>query len=412
VKPLTGIALLAAVLALGACGHEEGQGAAPSAATANLVETGRYLAQAGDCAACHSVPGGVEYAGGRPVVTPYGSIYTTNLTPDAATGLGNWSAEDFWQALHNGRSKTLGLLYPAFPFTNFTKLSRADSDAIFAYLKSLPAARSPTPAAQMRFPYGFRPLMRVWRALYFRPGSYRPDAAKPASWNRGAYLVEGLGHCDACHSERNLLGAVKPASALQGGLMAGSGWYAPPIAGNQDPQLPRLLREGLSEHAVASGPMASVVYYSLQHLSAEDAQAIADYLGSLPAPASSRDQEARLVGTAEASLLANRGRNLYQKQCQDCHAADGSGKLPAYPALAGNPALLGPPVNAVRMIANGGFAPGTAGNPRPYGMPAFIGDLSDEDIAAVLTYVRSSWGNAAPPVSAVEVARDKPLPPW
>jgi len=408
-KPLLPLLL---VLGLAACGREEGQGTVASAPAANPVETGRYLAQAGDCAACHTVPGGAEYAGGRPVVTPYGSIYTTNLTPDGETGLGRWSAEDFWHAMHQGRSRDRGWLYPAFPFTNFTRLSRADSDAIFAYLRSLPAVRNATPPARMRFPYSLRPLMRVWRALYFKPGSYQPDAAKPASWNRGAYLVQGLGHCDACHSERNFLGAVKSATALQGGLMAGSGWYAPPIAGNRDPQLPRLLREGWSEHGVASGPMASVVYYSLQHLEPADTQAIAEYLGSLPAPAGPPPQEAVLVGTAEASLLASRGRNLYEKQCQDCHAADGSGRLPAYPALAGNPALLGPPVNAVRMIANGGFAPGTAGNPRPYGMPALIGDLGDEDIAAVLTYVRGSWGNHAPPVSAVEVARDKPLPPW
>ncbi len=406
------LAALLLALGLAACGREEGQGAPPPAPAANLVETGRYLVQAGDCAACHTVPGGTEYAGGRPVVTPYGTITTTNLTPDAETGLGRWSAEDFWQAMHQGRSRERGLLYPAFPFTNFTRLSRADSDAIFAYLKSLPAVRNPTPPARMRFPYNLRPLMRVWRALYFKPGSYQADAAKPAAWNRGAYLVQGLGHCDACHSERNFLGAVKPATALQGGRMAGSDWYAPPIAGNKDPQLPRLLHEGLSEHGVASGPMASVVYYSLQHLSETDTQAIAEYLGSLPAPAGPPPQEVVLVSAAAASLLANRGRNLYEKHCQDCHAADGSGRPPAYPALAGNPALLGPPVNAVRMIANGGFAPGTAGNPRPYGMPAFIGDLNDEDIAAVLTYVRGSWGNHAPPVSTYEVARDKPLPPW
>jgi len=406
---------LAALLLLGlaACGgEEEGRGPAPPAPAADQVETGRYLAQAGDCAACHTVPGGAEYAGGRSVVTPYGSITSTNLTPDAETGLGRWSADDFWQAMHQGRSRDRGWLYPAFPFTNFTRLSRADSDAIFAYLKSLPAVRKPTPPAQLRFPYSLRPLMRVWRALYFKPGSYQPDPAKPASWNRGAYLVQGLGHCDACHSERNFLGAVRPATALQGGWMAGSGWYAPPLAGNRDPQLPRLLQAGLSDHGVATGPMASVVYYSLQHLGEADIQAIAEYLGSLPAPAGPPPREATLVSAAQASLLASRGRKLYEKQCQDCHAADGSGRPPAYPPLAGNPALLGPPVNAARIIANGGFAPGTAGNPRPYGMPAFLGDLTDEDIAAVLTYVRSSWGNQAPAVSPFEVARDKPLPPW
>lgn len=410
-KMLPGTLLLALGLLLNACGSDEGQGGAPAAPAANAIETGRYLVQAGDCAACHTEPGGTEFAGGRPIVTPYGSIWSTNLTPDAATGLGQWSADDFWQALHNGRSKTLGLLYPAFPFTNFTKLSRADSDAIFAYLKSLPAVSKPTPAAQLRFPYSWRPLMRVWRALYFSPGSYQADAAKPASWNRGAYLVEGLGHCDACHAERNFLGAVQSSTALHGGFMAGAGWYAPPIAGSKEPQLAQLLNAGISDHGVASGPMASVVYYSLQHLTPEDTQAIAEYLGSLPAPAPWRP-EASVLGIADTTQLVGRGKTIYEKQCQDCHAADGSGRPPAYPALAGNPAVLGPAVNPLRMIANGGFAPGTAGNPRPYGMPAFVGDLSDEDLAAVLTYVRRSWGNDAPAVSPVDAARDKVLPAW
>jgi mono/diheme cytochrome c family protein len=415
------LAGLAAVSGLSACHQQDRQvAAAPAAPAADAVETGRYLALAGDCVACHTRPGGADYAGGRAIVTPYGSIYSTNLTPDADTGLGSWSADDFWQALHNGRSKTLGLLYPAFPFTNFTRLSRGDSDAIFAYLKSLPPVRSATPPAQMRFPFGQRWLMGIWRALYFKPGSYQPDPAQSPSWNRGAYLVQGLGHCDACHSERNWLGAVKPSTALHGGVMAGADWYAPAIAGRRgaaaDPQgaaeLPQLLRSGLSDHGVAVGPMASVVYYSLQHLSAADAQAIADYLDALPSTAARAPEEARLLSAGEASRLAQRGKALYVKHCQDCHAADGSGRPPAYPALAGNPAVLESVANPVRVIANGGFPPGTQGNPRPYGMPAFIGDLSDEDMAAVLTYVRRSWGNNAAPVSPVEVEQYKVLPSW
>jgi len=401
-------ALLLSGLALSACHGEQGQAATAPVAAEQQVESGRYLAQLGDCVACHTKPGGAAYAGGRAVVTPYGSIWSTNLTPDAATGLGGWSSADFWEAMHHGRSRTLGSLYPAFPFTNFSKLSRADSDAIFAYLKTLPAANSPTPAAQLRFPYNQRWLMGLWRALFFSPGSYQADAGKPESWNRGAYLVQGLGHCDACHSERNLLGAVS--EPLQGGTMAGAGWYAPPLAGAAvDPEL---LRSGLSAHGVATGPMASVVYYSLQHLTPADAQAIADYLGALPKAAPRGGEDTALLGQAETTMLVGRGKTIYEKQCQDCHAADGSGRPPAYPALAGNPAVVGPAVNPMRIIANGGYAPGTAGNPRPYGMPAFVGDLSDEDIAAVLSYVRRSWGNQAPAVSPVEVERGKVLPPW
>jgi mono/diheme cytochrome c family protein len=402
--------LLLSGLALAACQREAEPAPGAPVAAQQQLENGRYLAQLGDCVACHTRPGGTPYAGGRAVVTPYGAIWSTNLTPDAATGLGDWSNADFWEAMHHGRSKTLGSLYPAFPFTNFTRLSRADSDAIFAYLKSLPAASSPTPAAQLRFPYNQRWLMALWRALFFSPGSYQADAARPESWNRGAYLVQGLGHCDACHSERNALGAVEAAGALRGGTMAGAGWYAPPLSGAAVE--PELLRSGLSAHGVATGPMASVVYYSLQHLSPADAQAIAEYLGSLPKAAAPRDPDAGVIGTAATTKLVERGKAVYEKQCQDCHAADGSGRPPAYPALAGNPAVLGPAVNPLRVIANGGYAPGTAGNPRPYGMPAFVGDLSDEDIAAVLSYVRRSWGNAAEPVSPVEVERDKVLPPW
>lgn len=402
--------LLAAMLllALAGCGREEAQPAGPP--PANPVEAGRYLVQAGDCAACHTQPGGMELAGGRAIVTPYGAIYSTNLTPDTETGLGQWSAEDFWQAMHHGRSRDRGLLYPAFPYTNFTRLSRIDSDSIYAYLKSLAPVRSATPAPGLRFPYNQRWLMGLWRTLYFRAGSYQPDAGKSAAWNRGAYLVQGLGHCDACHSRRNALGAVKGGSELHGGMMGG-GWYAPPIAGDQDAQLARLLREGVSDHGVTTGPMASVVYYSLQHLTPEDGQAIAEYLGALPAPPLRRE-EALQLGAAATSELMGRGKTLYAKHCQDCHGADGGGRAPAYPALAGNPAVLGPPVNAVRVVANGGFAPGTAGNPRPYGMPAFVGDLSSEDIAAVLTYVRRSWGNDAPALAPVEVERDKVLPAW
>jgi mono/diheme cytochrome c family protein len=399
--------LLLCSLGLAACQREEEQVPAAPVSAAAQVESGRYLAQLGDCVACHTKPGGTPYAGGRAVVTPYGSIWSTNLTPDA-TGLGGWSADDFWQAMHHGRSKDLGSLYPAFPFTNFTRLSRADSDAIFAYLKSLAPVASVTPAARLDFPYNQRWLMGLWRTLYFSPGSYRADAGKPGSWNRGAYLVQGLGHCDACHSERNGLGAVTASTTLQGGVMPGSGWYAPALAGaSVDPQL---LRAGVSAHGVATGPMARVVYYSLQHLEPADAEAIAEYLKGLPA-APRQNGAGLLLGAAETTRLAGRGEQVYEKQCQDCHAADGSGRPPAYPALAGNPAVLGPAVNPIRVIANGGFAPGTAENPRPYGMPAFVGDLSDEDIAAVLTYVRRSWGNDAAAVAPVEVDRDKALPP-
>ena len=408
---LTTLASIACLI-LSACSSGEPVATPQTAPAANAVETGRYLAQVGDCVACHTMPGAAEYSGGRAIATPFGTVYSTNLTPDPDTGLGRWSADDFWQALHEGRSKRLGLLYPAFPYTNFTQVSRSDSDALFAYLKSLAPVRSATPPAQLRFPFNLRPLLAVWRLLYFSPGTYVPDPAKAEAWNRGAYLVQGLGHCDACHSERGLLGAVPASKALRGGTAGGGDWYAPDLAGHVESAgaVAQFLRSGVAAQQAASGPMAEVVYNSTRFLSVDDAQAIATYLGSLaqaPAPAAAGSG---LLGEAETSVVKLRGRQVYTRYCQDCHAADGSGRLPAYPPLAGNRAVLDSVANPVRAIANGGFPPATQENPRPYGMPAFLAELSDADIAAVLSYVRGAWGNDAAAVSPVEVERYKVAP--
>jgi len=386
------------------------------AATPANIARGAYLARAGDCMACHTARGGAPYAGGRILDTPFGSLVAPNITPDAQSGIGAWSADDFWHALHNGIAPGGRLLYPAFPYPNYTKVTRADSDAVYAYLRSLAPVRQPRRPHALRFPYDRQPALAAWRLLYFRPGVHADDPAHPADWNRGAYLVEGLGHCSACHSGRNGLGAT--GSDLAGGLIPVLGWYAPSLTSDAEAGLGQwdtahvvqLLRTGVSPQGAVFGPMAEVVRESLQHLSEEDVGAMAVYLKSLPAQGT---PPAPAAPPPEA--VAKLGAALYETHCVDCHGADGrgaaSGGHMVYPPLAGNRALtMAEPVNAIRIVLNGGFAPATAGNPRPYGMPPYSPVLSDAEVAAVVTYVRSSWGNAAGGVTPAQVNRYRAVP--
>lgn len=370
---------------------------------------GRYLVSAGDCVACHTSIGGAPFAGGRGIDTPFGTVYSTNLTPEPATGIGTWSTDDFWRALHEGRGKDGRLLYPAFPYPNFTRVSREDSDAMFAYLRTLAPVTRQNRAHALRFPYRTQVALVAWRALYFRPGSYVPDPSKGDEWNRGAYLVQGLGHCDACHGNRNFLGAVQGQLDLGGGLIPMQNWYAPPlvsathagVASWSADEVSALLRTGVSRRATAMGPMAEVVFRSTQHLSAADAKAIAVYLGSLRGDTATAVQH---PGVEARQFEA--GGLLYADHCAECHGADGEGAFPAYPPLVRNPGVAeASAASAAKAVLYGGYAPVTAGNPRPYGMPPYFNTLSDADIAAILTYLRASWGNAAAPVSALDVER-------
>lgn len=403
------VALLVAVaLAWPRAEHIPSRSAQAYAPTAANIERGAYLARAGDCIACHTARGGVAYAGGRALETPFGRFYGPNLTPDVATGIGDWSADDFWNALHNGIAKDGRLLYPAFPYTNYTKVTRDDSDALFAYFHSLTPQRQPNRPHELDFPYNSQALLASWRLLYFRPGVHEPQASRDLAWNRGAYLVEGLGHCSACHSTRNQFGANK--DSLDGGLIPTLNWYAPSLTSGSEAGLGdwdrehivALLGTGISPRGSATGPMAEVVARSLQYLTQEDLGAMASYLQSLPStPAPTPERHP----PASEQMLAEGGR-IYAASCAQCHGDDGKGKLPAYPPLAGNRAVtLSPAVNAIRVTVNGGFPPGTKGNPRPYGMPPFGHELDDAQVAAVLSWIRNSWGNAAAPVTAAEVNR-------
>jgi mono/diheme cytochrome c family protein len=383
-------------------------------ATPQQVERGRYLALAGNCAGCHTTRGGQPYAGGLPIETPFGTIHSSNLTSDAKAGIGGWSSAHFWRAMHNGRSKDGRLLYPAFPYPNFTKVTREDSDAIYAYLRTVAPAPAPNLAHRLRFPYDTQAALAVWRALSFKPEPFVANAGKPAEWNRGAYLVDGLGHCIACHGARNSLGATETKLGLSGGLIAVENWYAPSltdrhqagVAGWPTADVVALLKTGTAPGGSVMGPMADVVFRSTQHLSEADLTAMAGYLKDLPdVPRSDEPARTPAPIRRDAGTMA-RGGKIYDQRCAYCHGDQGQGATGAYPPLAGNRAVnMSPPTNLIQVVSHGGFLPSTAGNPRPYGMPPFGQVLDAAEVAAVLTYIRGAWGNDSAPVTQLDTMR-------
>jgi mono/diheme cytochrome c family protein len=372
------------------------------------LERGRQLATVGNCQACHTTRGGAPYAGGRGIATPFGTVYAGNLTPDPAHGLGQWNSDAFWRALHHGRSRDGRLLYPAFPYNNTTQVSREDSDALYAYLRSQPAVAQANRAHELDWPVNTQAALAVWRALYFRPGGFVPQPQQSAEWNRGAYLVQGLAHCSACHAPRNALGASSNMLDLAGGLIPLQNWYAPSLnapaeAGVQDWPLEHivaLFRDGRAPGGQVTGPMAEVVQHSTQHWPSADLRAMASYLKALPRV----DLPAAPVSQKPPSRTLDLGAQLYGNHCAACHGERGEGVANAYPPLAGNRSvLLASPANLVQTVLNGGFSPATAAHPRPFGMPPYLLELSDADIAAVLTHVRRSWGNQGAAVSELDV---------
>ncbi len=376
------------------------------------IERGQYLAQAGNCVACHSVRGQALMSGARGIDTPFGTVYSSNLTPDKATGLGSWTAQDFWQALQLGRTPSGRLLVPVFPYNHTRLISRSDSDALWHWLRSLPPVHQPQPAHTLRWPLGTQAALAVWRSLYFDASSTAPTLpVTPTPVQRGAYLVEALGHCAACHGQRDALGGFPDVRDLSGALMPGQGWYAPNLLSDaqtgilsmDSAQWLRRLQTGYNHRSVASGPMAEVVQHSLQYLNAQDVQAMLAYLQqrarqapqTTPSPAP----------TPRWSVLEV-GQDIYKNQCAQCHGKEGQGLPEAYPALAGSLAVqLSDPTNLVLSVLQGGFGPSTQARPYPYGMPPFKMALDDRQIGAVLSYIRSQWGNQAGEVTPLQVNR-------
>ena len=435
----------------------EGQNSINSAKPSiETLEHGAYLAKVGNCAACHTARGGSSYAGGKAIATPFGTVYTSNITPDAASGIGLWTADAFYRALHDGRSADGHLLTPAFPYPNYTHVTRADSDTLYAYfMHGVSPVAQPNRAHELPFPYNTQLALAFWRLMFFdKADESTSNVAQvainniaPKSINtpttainegkngiqaaqtvktmeitdiaRGAYLVRGLGHCSACHAERNALGASINDQLLSGALMPMHDWYAPSLMAKSEAGVghwPRqdvvaLLKTGIAPNASMLGPMAEVVAGSTQFWTDADLQSTAVYLQSL----AQTDAKSATTSTASTNrksqpVLFNRGAELFTQHCATCHGEQGQGlKVEgnvALPALAGNRAVtMTNATNLVRIILAGGYAPSTAGNPRPFGMPPFVHVLDDTDIAAVTTYIRNAWGNQADALSAADVVQ-------
>ena len=369
------------------------------------IARGKALATVGDCVACHTASGGQPFAGGLALQTPFGAIMTPNITPDNATGIGSWSADDFARAMHEGRRPGGTYLYPAFPYPYYTKVTRGDLDAIYAYLRTLPPVENRVNRNTLPFPFNIRMSMIGWNMLFFTPGEFKPDPKRSDEFNRGAYLVEGLGHCGACHTPFNAFGASQDDKYLQGNQI--DNWTAPNITNDMQAGLGKwsvddvvqYLKTGQTRFSLASGPMKDVIENSTSKMPDADLKAIAVYLkergaAGSPAPAPLPASDPRMqVGEA-----------IFVDTCSACHTRNGAGVEHMFPKLAGNVITTqDDPASLIRIVIAGGRAAATDTLPTAPSMPSLGYRLNDDQIAAVVTYVRNSWGNAADPVSAETV---------
>jgi mono/diheme cytochrome c family protein len=381
----------------------------PSEAT---IEHGKALVVAGDCTSCHTADPAKPFAGGKRIDTPFGAIYSPNLTPDRDTGIGNWSNDDFYRALRYGVAPNGARYYPAFPYPYFTKMTRDDILAVRAYLATLAPVANRAPPPALRFPFNFRVLMRGWNYLFFRPGILEPDQAKGADWNRGRYLVKGPGHCGACHTPKNFFGADRRGHRLTGGLV--DGWFAPRLDGAERSGLKswsvddivEYLQSGRNGRSHADQLMAEVVVHSTSLMSDGDLRAIAVYLKDL----SSGPPEPAVTPPPLASMTS--GAAIYARACVACHEANGEGAPRIYPPLPGNANLQSvDPSSAIQIILDGAQTVTTPRAPNAGSMPAYAEQLSDQQIADVANYIRNSWGNAAPLVMPTQVKRRRRMVP-
>jgi mono/diheme cytochrome c family protein len=370
------------------------------------VERGRYLVTVADCRACHDDPHqNRPLAGGRPIETPFGMVIAANITPDRDTGIGSWSDEQFEAALRQGRMPDGRLLYPAMPFAYYTKMSHSEVLAIRAYLNTLQPVHNEVVSDQLHFPFSIRMSMRIWDGLYFNPGTFRPNLSQSAAWNRGAYLVEGPGHCGACHTPKSILGGDKANEELQGYSI--QGWFAPNITNDERRGLAEwsiadmvdYLKKGHNRFAAASGPMAEEVSNSSSHITNTDLEAIATYL---------KDHRGRQQGgttaLARADPMMAAGAAIYDDLCSDCHKADGSGVPFLIPNLAASASVASrEPTTLIRVVLVGAQSVATSEEPTGPAMPAFGWQLTDPEVAAVATYIANSWNHAAPAVTERQV---------
>ncbi len=361
-----------------------------AAALSDQVKRGEYIARAGDCFSCHTTPGGQPLAGGLRMDTPFGALITPNITPDNETGIGLWTPDDLYRAMHDGVNKAGQDLYPVMPYTFFTKVTRADVDDIYAYLRTVKPVANRVNVNQLRFPFDIRLTQMAWRELYFTEGTFAPDPTKSAQWNRGTYLVEGLGHCGACHSPRTILGGIKRGEQLTGAHV--DHWFALNLTNDlrrgigkfTDKQLVAFLKRGaVKGKTTAVGPMREVVHNSLSYLTDDDLMAIAIYLKSQPARGTPSPATSSFKPDTKAA-------HLYLDHCAPCHQAKGIGMPGAIPPLAGNPVVLAPDPSDVLSVVLGGVPARGA----YMAMPSFA-SLRNDDVASIANYVRTSWGNTA-----------------
>ncbi|MCX8254695.1 Cytochrome c, mono-and diheme variants [Beijerinckiaceae bacterium RH AL1] len=366
-----------------------------AAADQDLIKKGEYLATVGDCKACHTAPGGQPFAGGLYMPTPVGKISTPNLTPDKETGIGSWTDAQFYDAFHRGIDNEGHYLYPVFPFPWYTKVTKDDVMAIKAYLGTLKPVHAPRKPLEMAFPFNVRTALFGWRLAFFKEATFKPDPKASAEVNRGAYIVEGLGHCGECHNKANILGASVWSGRLEGGQI--DGWYAPNITSDgregvgkwKNEDIVTYLKTGMRPDGktVALGPMHETIYDSTSHFTDDDLKAVAAYLKSTAAKQSISDSESSAGQPTEHVDAA-----AYITHCASCHGQDGKGQAGVIPPLAGNGAVTSKgPENVIRVVLGGleasnGLAP----------MPAYGSTMSDQEIADATNYVRSHWGNQAP----------------
>jgi mono/diheme cytochrome c family protein len=401
---LAGAAALFAASIVGNGGASAGEVDAQDFTT---VAKGRYLSILSDCASCHTVPQKSQpFAGGRPIETPFGKIVAPNITPDMETGIGSWTDDQFDNAVRKGIGRNGERLYPAMPFNAYTKMSREDVLAIRAYLNTVTAVYNPVVANTLPFPFNIRTSMRVWDGLYFKEGEYVVDPHKSAEWNRGAFLVDGPAHCGACHTPKSFLGGDKTAQYLQGSPL--QGWSAPNITndartglgGWSVEEVAAYLKTGHNRVTAATGPMAEAVDLSTSKMTDDDVKAIATYLKSLPG-----DEKPQTAMAASAPEMMAGGA-IYRDQCSACHGLDGKGIDRLFPSVANSSmARADDPTSVIRIVLRGARSVATDKEPTAPGMPSYGWQLNDGQVANVLTYIRNSWGNAAPAVSPDEVGR-------
>jgi mono/diheme cytochrome c family protein len=378
----------------------------PDKQSFEMIEHGRYMAIAGDCAACHTAKGGQPFAGGGALETPFGTLLSPNITPDAETGIGGWTDDQFVEALRNGIGHGGIHLYPAMPYTYYTKMTRADLIAIRAYLDTVQPVRNEVHANQLPFPFNQRETMIGWNRLYFSSGEFKPDPGRSAEWNRGAYLVEGAEHCGLCHTPKNVMGGDENSQAMHGSML--QNWYAPDITGNRRvgvgdwtvDDIALYLKTGRNRYDIASGPMADAVTHSTSHLADVDLRAIAVYLKDFPPRHGGQPQPV----PAEDPAM-QQGQTIYNNQCAACHTVAGEGIVGLFPRLSGASLVQqSQATSLIRVVLEGSRAVATDGAPTGPAMPSFAWKLSDDEVAAVVTYIRNAWSNAAPPVSASDVS--------